>query len=178
MAAENADPNERKRRLELRRAASSTRGFSFDPPTEKELEPPRTVCLQVDPEMGPGLELRATWYGLVIDDIDDTPGQPELQALDCIISVMGDSLQKMVDECEMAFAEVLEDGIEVEVEPHIVVSGVVPSGVTVDWSTLEMDLSNFGNDYEVELKVSNDKRELILSGTRSAVVAARSDALG
>jgi hypothetical protein len=35
------------------------------------------VKIQVDVELGAGLELEPSWYGMVIEEIDDEPGQDE-----------------------------------------------------------------------------------------------------
>ena len=113
---------------------------------------------------------------MVVDDIDDEPGQPELRVGDCIRSINGVPLVE-IDDCELDFIDNLSDGVEVEVEPYCVVSGSVPQGVTVDWVAIDADLNAFATDYQVELKIPSDKREVRLSGPQSAVALARDEVL-
>merc|ERR1719424_1394686 len=100
-----------------RKAAKEQKGFSFGPPSSAEEGPPRVLTLQVDPELGPGIDAAASWYGMIVNEVDDDPGQPELKAGDCIVSIGGNSLQELED-CEGAFIDSLADGVEVEVEPY------------------------------------------------------------
>lgn len=170
------DPEEQKRRMEQRKAMKK-RGFQFDPPSGAEAETePRKMKLKVDVELGAGFDAQPSWYGMVIEEIDDEPGQDErLGPGDCICKINGQSLQEMED-CESVFIDCLKDGVEIEVEPKCHASGAVPVGADVDWSALEADLQSFGGDYQVEFKLSPDKRQLRMSGPRAAVLAAREDA--
>jgi len=172
----NADtPEDRNKRMDLRRSRSK-QSFAFDPPKGAELEAKRTLLLRVDAALNPGLDAYASWYGMVVAEIDPDPGQPELRIGDCIMSISGTSLREM-DDCEQAFVDGLADGVEIVVEPQCTVTGAVPPGVEVDWETLEIDMANFAQDYQVDLSVTADHRELRLSGPQSAVTAARLDAL-
>mmetsp|Transcript_57426 Transcript_57426/g.116940 ORF Transcript_57426/g.116940 Transcript_57426/m.116940 type:complete len:124 (+) Transcript_57426:1-372(+) len=113
---------------------------------------------------------------MVIEEIDDEPGQDErLGPGDCICKINGQSLQEMED-CESVFIDFLKDGVEIEVEPKCHASGAVPQSGAVDWNALEADLKSFGGDYQVDFKLSPDKRQLRMSGPRAAVLAAREDA--
>lgn len=101
-----------------------------------------------------------------------------------MVSVGGETLREMED-CENTFAENLADGVEVEVEPYVVLHGPIPRGglapavaAAGGWESLEGDLASFAEDYQVELIITTDRKEIQLRGPRCAVVGARLEALG
>ena len=52
----------------------------------------------MDPENGAGLELQATCWGMHVDEVEDVPGQPHLQAGCTITAIDGTSLLGLEDE--------------------------------------------------------------------------------
>merc|ERR1711903_390357 len=107
---------DQKRRMALRKAAKEQKGFAFEAPSAAEEGPPKVLKLKIDPEMGPGIDTQASWYGMIVNEVDDEPGQEGLKVGDCIVSIAGNSLQEL-DDCEGVFIDALADGVEVEVEP-------------------------------------------------------------
>jgi len=141
--------------------------------------------LNVTLEAGPGLDLHPTWYGMVIDEVEDDPGQPELKAGDCIVALADTSMQELdAEACEAAFAEALEDGVEALVESNVQRCGELPvavGGEGVDWEGLLVDLQTFAADFEVELDVvpgGKGKNELLsMSGPATAITSALDSAM-
>ena len=72
----------------------------------------------VDPENGAGLELQATCWGMHVDEVEDVPGQPHLQAGCTITAIDGTSLLGLEDEDAVVatFGEKFKDGVSIEVE--------------------------------------------------------------
>jgi len=185
------DTDDRQKRLDERKAkktsstsqpaeggkagASGRQAFAFEPPDSVETEEPRVLRLRVDKTVGAGLGLHATWYGMVVDEIDDVPGQPGLREGDCIVSIGGTPLQEM-DDCEPAFVERLADGAEVVVEPHCETIGKAPLSSRIDWAALEVDLEHFAADYQVTIAVAPGRTHVNMSGTQSALAGARPEA--
>ncbi|CAL1125907.1 unnamed protein product [Cladocopium goreaui] len=159
------DPEEQKRRMEQRKAMKK-RGFQFDPPSGAEAETePRKMKLKVDVELGAGLQLEPSWYGMVIEEIDDEPGQDErLGPGDCICKINGQSLQEMED-CESVFIDFLKvawaanrrEYASIQAMKPCHASGAVPQSGAVDWNALEADLKSFGGDYQVDFKVQTTR---------------------
>lgn len=149
--------------------------FTFMPPTAAEATIARTVRLHVHREAGAGLHAHATWYGIVIDEIDNVPGQPDLEAGECIIGLGRTSLQEMDPPvCEAAFTDSLRDGAKAIVETHCETRGDLPPGVNIDSASLRSDINAFSADYEV--KVVQVGQTVIMSGPRPAVAGARAAA--
>jgi len=165
-----AEPQVKETQLALLR-----RGFVFDPPGPEELAEPRTVTLSMGLE-GAGMDFHATWYGMIIKEIDEDPGQPDLSIGDCIISIAGESLQERPEECEDAFAMAIDDDVEVVVEPRCEAYGDLSLCIGSDLDHLQADLEQFGADFEVSFDVLPGTTILSMSGARSAVIAARADA--
>merc|ERR1712194_252952 len=128
-----------------------------------EAEESRILHVNVDPELGSGIDAHSTWYGMIVDEVDGAPGQMDLRVGDCITRVGDVSLQELED-AEDPFIENLKEGAEIEVEPHCVASGAVPAGASVDWDTLQMDLDCFAEDYQVEIKVTDVKCASVARG--------------
>jgi len=169
--------------LRAQSQATQGQGFSFAPPDPVELEGPRTVRIRVCRDLGAGMHLRPTWYGMVVDEIEHSPGQQGLRSGDCILQIRGPHTHywtegrdlREQEDCELAFAEFFEDGAVVMVEPHCETWGTVPPnlGVLMDWATLHADLERFTVEYEVELKINGDRSTVVLNGPQSAVANAR-----
>jgi len=99
-----------------------------------------------------------------------------VQVGDCITSIDGMSLQQLeLEDCELAFVEGFRDGVEISVESHCEIFGALPD-VSVDWGILQEDLTCFAEDYQVDLRITKDRRSVQLSGVLSAVEQAREDA--
>merc|ERR1712194_725348 len=92
LSGEKEAPEAQKVRIEKRKA--KTKGsFDFDKGVDVLSEKPRTLRLNVDSALSPGLDAHSTWYGMIVDEIDVYPGQPEMRVRDCIFSICGQSLR-------------------------------------------------------------------------------------
>merc|ERR1712176_1335486 len=82
------------------------KGFTFGRSPKEETEPPRKLTLRAHREMGAGVDLHASWWGMIVDIIDDEPGQPGLRLQDVLVDINGTSLQELDSEdCEQRFAD-------------------------------------------------------------------------
>ena len=147
--------------------------FQFAPPGLFECEAPRKLRLRVSSELGAGLHLRPSWHGMIVDEIEDSPGQPDLRLGDCIRQIQAPqgpgppgatgatgatvTWQRLHDldleDCELLFAQSFQDGAQVLLEPHCETSGNLPKGLEglLDASMLRADLASFSTDFDVEL---------------------------
>lgn len=157
-------------------------GFSYLPPSKEELQVPRKLTLKAHIEMGAGIDLRACWWGMLVDGIDDEPGQPGLQLRDTIVDVNGTSLTELDDDdCEQRFAELFGDGAVVTVVPHVETVGILHTQTPVDRKSLESDLNRFAADWGVELRRCEEISSggtilrIILEGPQAAVKAAKGE---
>ncbi|CAK0899839.1 unnamed protein product, partial [Prorocentrum cordatum] len=158
------------------------RGFSYGRSPREEDEPPRTtLTMRAHREMGAGVDLHASWWGMVVDVIDDEPGQPGLRLQDTIVEVSGTSLRELEPEdCEQRFADIFGDGSVATVEPHVQLPGSLNAeGVEVDRDSLRADSERFAADWGVEVTVeeagSGGHFKILLEGPQSAVKAAKED---
>lgn len=142
-------------------------GFQYLPPSKEELEPPRKLTLRQHLEMGAGIDLHACWWGMVVDGIDEQPGQVGLRLRDTIVDVNGTALRELDDEdCEQRFADLFGDGSVVTVVPYVEAVGVLHSEVAVDRDSLKNDLERFAADWAVDLKFE----EISSGGTSLRIV--------
>merc|ERR1711988_1945895 len=103
--------------------------------------------------MGAGIDLHPSWWGMVVDSIDEQPGQPGLRVGDTIMDVNGTSLAELDSEdCEQRFADLFGDGSVVTVVPYVEVVGVLHSETAVDRDSLKNDLERFAADWAVDLR--------------------------
>lgn len=157
------------------------RVFSYLPPSKEELEAPRQLTLKSDIEIGPGIELHACWWGMVVDGIDDDPGQPGLRLRDTIADVNGTSLGELSDDdCEQRFAELFWDGAVVTVVPYVQTVGVLHTQNSVDRKSLNSDLDGFAAYWGVELRCEEissggTSLRIILEVPQVAVKAAKGE---
>ncbi|CAK9080831.1 Uncharacterized protein SCF082_LOCUS38509, partial [Durusdinium trenchii] len=135
----------------LNEAAS---GFAWGRVPKEETEAPRRITLRAHLEAGAGIDLHASWWGMVVDGIDPEPGQPGLRVRDTLVEVNGTSLMELTDEdCEQRFADLFGDGCVVKVEPFVQVSGILAPPAAVDKTSLQNDLERFAADYGIELRM-------------------------
>lgn len=157
------------------------RGFSYGRSPREEDEPPRTLTMRAHREMGAGVDLHASWWGMVVDVIDDEPGQPGLRLQDTIVEVSGTSLRELAPEdCEQRFADIFGDGSVATVEPHMQLPGSLNAeGVQIDRDSLRADSERFAADWGVEVTVeeagSGGHFKIVLEGPQSAVKAAKDE---
>jgi len=168
-------------------APPSRAPFSFAPPSSLELEKPRSVRLHVCDELGAGMDLEQSWYGMIVHEIEEVPGQPDLRTGDCIVSIRRPDMQSRAEEgrclqgqedCAGVFAECFQDGAMLLVEPHCETSGILPPerAASINRRALQADLKRFMEDYEVDLRLVEDRSIVVLSGPQSAVAGARTAA--
>merc|ERR1712187_583523 len=138
-------------------------------------EAPRKLKLQADMEMGAGIDLHPSWWGMVVDSIDEQPGQPGLRVGDTIMDVNGTSLRELDSEdCEQRFADLFGDGSVVTVVPHVESVGVLHSQTPVKTDLLINDFTQFSRDWEVEIRFEQissggTSLRIILEGAQSAI---------
>lgn len=129
-------------------------GFAFLPSRE-EFEDPRQLALRFG-ETGAGIDLTATWWGMVVTGIDSEPGQPGLRVGDTITEISGTSLMELeAEDCELRWADLFGDGCVATVECHVVLVGALHSK-PVDEAVLRGDVDRFANDWVVDIKVDGD----------------------
>ncbi|OLQ00830.1 hypothetical protein AK812_SmicGene16471 [Symbiodinium microadriaticum] len=148
-------------------------GFAWGRVAKEEGEAPRHITLRAHVEAGAGIDLHASWWGMVVDGIDPEPGQPGLRLKDSLVEINGTSLIELPDEdCEQRFADLFGDGCTVKVEPHVQVSGILAPPAPVDKTSLEADLERFSADWGVVLRVEEaggNSMRILLEGAQSAV---------
>mmetsp|Transcript_42981 Transcript_42981/g.66978 ORF Transcript_42981/g.66978 Transcript_42981/m.66978 type:complete len:437 (+) Transcript_42981:138-1448(+) len=178
---ERADKNKEAGYVPPPPRAVPKQGFQYLPPAKEELEAPRKLKLQSHLEMGAGIDLHACWWGMLVDGIDEQPGQPGLRVRDTIIDVNGTSLRELEEEdAEQRFADLFGDGSVVTVVPYVEAVGVLHSEAVVDRDSLKADLERFSQDWGVELKfeeISSGGQSLriIVEGPQTAVKACKSE---
>merc|ERR1711871_303392 len=180
----NCSAEDRLARACPQRSQEFNRTFAFAPMSLAEREGPRTVRLRVCSELGAGLQLRPTWHGMVVDEVEKAPGQPGLRDGDCIFRIRGPLAASWAEgselagqkDCEDIFAQSFQDGASIMVESHCETSGSIPRGMNVNWKTLRLDLAAFARDYEVGIHLSDGDTRVLLSGPQSAVASARAAA--
>lgn len=178
---ERADKNKEAGYVPPPPRAVPKQGFQYLPPAKEELEAPRKLKLQSHLEMGAGIDLHACWWGMLVDGIDEQPGQPGLRVRDTIIDVSGTSLRELEEEdAEQRFADLFGDGSVVTVVPYVEAVGVLHSEAVVDRDSLKADLERFSQDWGVELKfeeISSGGQSLriIVEGPQTAVKACKSE---
>jgi len=154
-------------------------GFAWGRVPKEETEAPRRISLRAHLEAGAGIDLHASWWGMVVDGIDPEPGQPGLRLRDTLVEVNGTSLMELTDEdCEQRFADLFGDGCNVKVEPFVQVSGILAPSVAVDKATLQGDLEGFAADYAIELRMEDaggNSVRVHMEGSQSAVKASKPD---
>lgn len=178
---ERADKNKEAGYVPPPPRAVPKQGFQYLPPAKEELEAPRKLKLQSHLEMGAGIDLHACWWGMLVDGIDEQPGQPGLRVRDTIIDVSGTSLRELEEEdAEQRFADLFGDGSVVTVVPYVEAVGVLHSEAVIDRDSLKADLERFSQDWGVELKfeeISSGGQSLriIVEGPQTAVKACKSE---
>eukprot|EP00928_Gymnodinium_smaydae_P012088 TRINITY_DN14399_c1_g1_i2.p1 TRINITY_DN14399_c1_g1~~TRINITY_DN14399_c1_g1_i2.p1 ORF type:complete len:877 (+),score=325.17 TRINITY_DN14399_c1_g1_i2:63-2693(+) len=132
--------------------AAAKAGFAWGRSPKEENEAPRKLTLRAHREMGAGVDLHASWWGMFVDAIDDEPGQPGLRLKDTIVDVNGTSLTELeADDCEQRFADLFGDGSVVTVEPYVELAGFLTGANNVQRPSLQADLQRFSEDWGVEI---------------------------
>jgi len=154
-------------------------GFMFGKSPKEETEPVRRLTLRAHLEMGAGVDLHASWWGMVVDNIDEEPGQPGLRLRDVLVDVNGMSLRELESEdCEQRFADLFGDGCVATVEPHVQLPGFLGGGAAVDRESLKADLARFAEDWGVEISVEDTgagggSLRILMEGPQSAIKASK-----
>lgn len=79
-------------------------------------QPVRYVQLKVHPDLGAGLSLRPTLWGMIVEDIEPNPGQPGLEKGDYIVEIAKKQLMGLDEaECKQVFGTTFGNGIEIGV---------------------------------------------------------------
>mmetsp|Transcript_30129 Transcript_30129/g.76122 ORF Transcript_30129/g.76122 Transcript_30129/m.76122 type:complete len:835 (+) Transcript_30129:139-2643(+) len=74
--------------------------------------------LRVSAESGAGLDLEASRWGYIVEEVEDDPGQPDIVAGDCIFSIGGQALHSLDEETiHWRFGRNIADGVEVTILP-------------------------------------------------------------
>merc|ERR1719410_759038 len=189
---EGADKNIRKQRAEVNKEKGFVeqpalnvpmKGFQFGKAPREETEPPRRLTMRAHVEMGGGIDLHASWWGMVVDGIDDEPGQPGLRLRDCLTEVNGTSLKELeLEDCEQRFADLFGDGCVVLVEPHVELAGFLTNESGIDRNSLQADLERFAEDWGVEISIEDGTRpttfRIVMSGSQSAIKGSKAELEG
>jgi len=74
--------------------------------------------LRVSGDSGAGLDLEASRWGYIVEEVEDDPGQPDINAGDCIFSIGGQALHSLDEETmDWRFGRNFADGAEVTILP-------------------------------------------------------------
>jgi len=155
------------------------KGFQWGRSPKEETEAPRQLTLKAHREMGAGIDLHASWWGMFVDAIDEEPGQPGLRLKDTITSVNGTTLCELGSEdCEQRFADLFGDGSVVNVEPYVEMVGFLTAVGSLDKTSLQADLERFAADWGVELSMAEAGTgganvRIIMEGSQSSAKAAK-----
>jgi hypothetical protein len=77
-------------------------------------QPVRYLRMQVHPELGAGLSLRPTLWGMLVEDVEPNPGQPGLEKGDYIVEIAKKKLVNLDETtCKQVFGSTFGDGIEI-----------------------------------------------------------------
>eukprot|EP00929_Paragymnodinium_shiwhaense_P102289 TRINITY_DN65492_c0_g1_i1.p1 TRINITY_DN65492_c0_g1~~TRINITY_DN65492_c0_g1_i1.p1 ORF type:complete len:932 (+),score=350.74 TRINITY_DN65492_c0_g1_i1:100-2895(+) len=164
--------------------AGPQKGFVWGRAAKEETEAPRRLTLKAHREVGAGIDLHASWWGMLVEAIDDEPGQPGLRLKDTITSVNGTSLQELAEEdCEQRFADLFGDGAAVTVEPYVEANGFLTANGDLDKGSLQADLERFAADWGVELAFTEANSNaaslrITMEGAQSAIKAAKTELEG
>jgi len=153
--------------------------FFYHAPSREENEAPRKIVARLHMEMGTGIDHRASWWGMVVDAIDNEPGQPGLRLKDIIVEIDSTSLRGLdAEECERCFFDAFCDRCVLTVLPHVRVVGTVRNPKGIDCAMLQSDLKRFGADWDVDSKFEETGSgtttlRIILEGPQSAMREAK-----
>lgn len=74
--------------------------------------------LRVGEDGGAGLDMEASRWGYLVEDVDEDPGQPDIAVGDCILSIGGQALHGLSEEVmHWRFGRNFSDGVEVTILP-------------------------------------------------------------
>lgn len=78
----------------------------------------KSTKLKLNEEGGAGLDMEATPWGYLVEEVDKDPGQADIKAGDCIISIGGQTLHGLEEEAmEWRFGRSFAEGAEVLILP-------------------------------------------------------------
>jgi len=134
-------------------------------------------------EMGGGIDWHASWWGMVVDGINEEPGHPGLRLRDCLTEVNGTSLKELeLEDCEQRFADLFGDGCVVLVEPHVELAGFLTNESGIDRTSLQADLERFANDWGLEIGIEDGAKpttiRIVMSGPQSAIKSSKDELQG
>ncbi|CAE7529856.1 Upf1 [Symbiodinium sp. CCMP2592] len=136
----------------------------------KEHEKPYLV---VDPENGAGLRLLATYWGMHVDEVEDVPGQPYLQAGCTITAIDGTSLLSLEDEDAVVatFGEKFKNGVSIEVDPATFETMKLPPNAALWPVSFQEELDMLAAKFALDCSIS--KLCLHLTGPSVAMEPAK-----
>jgi len=129
--------------------------------------------LVVDPNAGAGVELTATCWGMHVDEVEDEPGQPHLQAGCTITAIDGTSLLGLEDEDAVVatFGEKFKNGAIIEVDPATFDTLELPPDATHWPVSFQEDLDMLASKFALDCSIS--KLGLELAGPSVAMEPAK-----
>ena len=112
--------------------------------------------LVVDPDAGAGVELTATCWGMHVDEVEDEPGQPHLQAGCTITAIDGTSLLGLEDEDAVVatFGEKFKHGAIIEVDPATFDTLELPPDATHWPVSFQEDLDMLASKFALDCSIS------------------------
>ena len=112
--------------------------------------------LVVDPNAGAGVELTATCWGMHVDEVEDEPGQPHLQAGCTITAIDGTSLLGLEDEDAVVatFGEKFKNGAIIEVDPATFDTLELPPDATHWPVSFQEDLDMLASKFALDCSIS------------------------
>jgi len=119
-------------------------------------EKPAGPTLRVDADIGAGLELTPTCWGMHVDLVEDKPGQPDLTA-GCTITVIdGANLLGLDNEDAVAdtFGEHFKDGVSIEVDPVSFETIELPPEASTWPLSFTEDLGKMADKFAMDWKIS------------------------
>eukprot|EP00930_Biecheleria_cincta_P067106 TRINITY_DN534_c0_g1_i2.p1 TRINITY_DN534_c0_g1~~TRINITY_DN534_c0_g1_i2.p1 ORF type:complete len:1465 (-),score=368.91 TRINITY_DN534_c0_g1_i2:53-4408(-) len=136
--------------------AASEKGKGKGKGKSKGKEKPAGPCLRVDPDLGAGLELTPTCWGMHVDLVEDKPGQPDLTAGCTITVINGASLLGLENEDAVAdtFGEHFKDGVSIEVDPVSFETIELPAEASTWPLSFTEDLGMMADKFAVDWKIS------------------------
>jgi hypothetical protein len=129
------------------------------PEKPKELEKPH---LKVHPELGAGVDLVATCWGMRVDGIEAEPGQPHLTEGCTIISIGGVNLIGLPDEDAVAeaFGAGFKPDAPVQVDPVSYETVALPSQAATWPPSFTNDLDGWSGKFALEYEITRMGLEL------------------
>eukprot|EP00913_Durusdinium_trenchii_P024044 g22582.t1 len=136
---------------------------------------PEKPYLVVDAELGAGVELTATCWGMHVDLVEEKPGQPHLVAGSTITAIGGHNLLGLADEDAVAtaFGEHFKHEALIDVDPATFETLELPPEASTWPLSFQEDLEMLANKFAIDCSIS--KLGLELAGPSVAMEPAKMD---